>query len=92
MKTVWKYKVELVDVQNIEMKQGAEILVLQKQGNRHEDEIYIWCIVDTDAPTEVNTFHLIPTGTEILENTKYIGTLWLMNGSYVLHMFEGKKG
>lgn len=93
MKTIWKYNINIEGIQNISMPRGAEILTLHKQGSRQDDEVYIWCLVDTDEPLEMRHFMLITTGEEILcEVYNYIGTLWLMNGNYVVHLIEMLKG
>jgi len=89
MKKVWKYKVTLELEQDIELPVGCKILALNKQGNRNEDEIYLWCLIDPDSPMETRHFLLTPTFEELPENIlDYVGTLWLMNGSYVLHLFR----
>ncbi len=95
MKKIWKYPITLEPFQDIEMPVGAKILSLHKQGSRHEDEIYIWCLVKTENEREIRHFMFVQTGDEILCNNdecEYVGTLWLMNGSHVLHLLELKKG
>jgi len=94
MITIWKYKISLEHSQDIEMPADSRILVLHKQGSRQEDEIYLWCLVDTDKPKETRSFFFAITGEELLcgKNCNYVGTLWLMNGNYVLHLFELLKG
>lgn len=93
MKTIWKYPITLEQFQDIEIPAGAEILSLHKQGSRQEDEIYIWCLVETDNPLETRHFMFVATGNAITcEECNYIGTLWLMSGSYVLHLLELLKG
>jgi hypothetical protein len=93
MKTIWKYEIKLEPVQSIDMPIGAEILTLHKQGSRREDEVYVWCLLDTEKPTETRSFLLVETGEEIhCENCEYVGTLWFLTGTHVVHMVEIKKG
>jgi hypothetical protein len=93
MKTIWKYPITLEPIQEIEMQKGAEILTFHKQGSRHEDEMYIWCLVHTKNEKEKRTFLLVSTGDlDIPEKAEYVGTIWLLNGSHVIHLLELKKG
>ncbi len=88
MKAVWKSKVVLEDIQEIEMPVGSEILKFHQQGNRFDDDVSLWYLCETENPKEKRTFALVATGVEVLEGYKYIGTIWMMNGNFVLHLFE----
>ena len=93
MKTIWKYSIKLEPIQSIDMPVGAEILTLHKQGSRREDEVYLWCLVDSDMPKETRSFLFVETGEEInFDNSEYIGTLWFLTGTHVVHLVEIKKG
>lgn len=93
MRTVWKYKIILEREQAIDIPEGAKIVSFHKQGTRHEDDIFIWCLVDTDNPKETRRFFLLETGEPLdgLGDLEYIDTLRFMAGTHVLHLFE-KKG
>jgi hypothetical protein len=89
MKTVWKYQTHLEGYLEINLPMGAEILAVQRQGKRKEDEVFIWCLVDTDKPTETRKFKFYGTGEDLdAESLKYIGTLQFFDGENVIHLFE----
>lgn len=87
MKTIWKYTLPVGDGE-INMRQGAEILTVQTQGNIP----YLWAIVDTEKTKGTRKFILRGTGHIFTgEEGKYIGTFQLINLGLVFHVFE-KKG
>lgn len=94
MKTVWKYKIDMTQLQTLQIPGEAKILSLQKQGNRSEDDMFLWCLVDTDKPMETRTFLLVETGDTLDEFPKaeYVATMQFIRGAYVYHLFELKKG
>lgn len=66
------------------MPQGAEILCVHAQFNL----ACIYAKVEPDNPNEVRTISAYITGQVIGLNSKYIGTVLLNEGSFVLHVFE----
>lgn len=86
MNIIYKYKLELGEVDQITMPEKANILQI---GAQH-GSLWIWALVDTDNPDETRTFRLYGTGHEIedLKNLQYIGTVSVMEGRLVLHVFE----
>ena len=92
MKRIFKYKVEMTDVQSIELPEGAEILqvgegipsVIGQPGC-----LVFWAIVDTDAPLELRHFCVYGTGHAVASRvgkSNHIGTATC--GPYVWHVFE----
>lgn len=94
MKTVWKYKIDMTHLQTLQMPEGAQVLSLQKQGSRSEDDMFLWCLVNTDRPMRERTFVLVGTGESIddLPGAEYVATMQFIRGVYVYHLFELKKG
>ena len=85
MKTIYKYEIELVDNQSIEMPKGAEVLSVQVQNNKP----CLWAIVETERPTERKLFKIAGTGNPFdtnLHRYKCIGTFQL--NLFVWHLFE----
>jgi len=95
MITVYKYYLDpLVSPTAIVMPRGAKILSSQVQ----RGIVCMWALVDTEAPMESRRFQLLETGQPALASLAgsefsifgdgFIGTVQLMEGSYVLHLFE----
>jgi hypothetical protein len=84
MNTIYKYPLEITDVQTIDLPNGAEVLDVAVQ-----DELpVLWALVDTEeitAPVEVYTFGTgIPISTE-LDDLVHISTYQI--GGFVGHVF-----
>lgn len=85
MRTIWKFPIEVRDIQGLNMPSGATILTVQVQ---HNDPC-LWAIVDPSEVTELRTFRIVGTGHPIDFTTEaYIGTFQLSNGGLVFHIFE----
>lgn len=81
---IWKYELALKGEQTISLPQGAEILSVGVQAGG----IFIWAMVQPDAPIENRTLEIAGTGTPIDPGVarKFIGTV--QQGSFVWHAFE----
>lgn len=86
MKRVYKYPVEISDIQTINLPLGAQILSVQVQNGSP----YIWACVNPSADSEPRRFRLYGTGHNIECNNllKHIGTFQLFGGRLVYHLFE----
>jgi hypothetical protein len=85
MQTIYKYPLSRLDVEDIEMPQGAKPLAVQVQGGQP----CLWALVDPDRPKEVRRFLTFGTGHPVSENVgAYLGTFQLIAGSLVFHLFE----
>ena len=85
-KKIFKYKLRTIDVQQLEMPHGAEILCIQTQ-----NEIpCIWALVEPNTTLTKRAFEIFGTGSSVPQNAtrKYIGTYQLSNGGLVYHCFE----
>jgi hypothetical protein len=83
---IFKYHLDTVDIQSIDMPLGAKILSLQTQ-----NEIpCLWALVDTEAIIVKRTFRILGTGHQMFDNIpcKYIGTYQLIKEGMVFHCFE----
>lgn len=86
MKTIWKYELELKDKTEITMPKNAEVVACESRMG----SIFIWSIVDPEAPLEKRVFRLLESGFPIKSNLIYIGTNF--DDLHVWHLFEEIKG
>lgn len=88
MKTIHKYPFMLDDTVDIELPSGAEILDIATQRGVDIGSIYLWALVDPDAPMEIRRFivrgtgHVVPDGAP-----KHVATIQTDGGAFVWHVF-----
>jgi len=84
MKTIFKYKLEITDEQEIAIPDGAAVLSVAAQG----DDLCLWAAVDTLNALHLKTIYIHGTGNpiEALEYKRFIGTAVMPNG-LVWHVF-----
>lgn len=58
MKTIYKYTLPFMEVAQIDMPVGAEVI----RCAGIDGFLYVWAIVDTEASIEKRTFYLFKTG------------------------------
>ena len=84
MHTTWKYQLEHV-TNTFSMPSGAQVLTVQIQ----RGEPCLWALVNPAQPYEERTFRIYGAGHEIEEQwIGYIGTVQMLGGSLVWHVFE----
>lgn len=86
MKTIFKYPLEISDIQEIELPKGAQILDIDVQ---HGLPV-MWALVDPTEEKEKRRFHTTGTGHPIHDPgaLKHVGSYQLDGGSFVGHLFE----
>lgn len=88
MKTIYKYNLEVTDVQQVQLPKEAKILCVQTQ----HGEPHLWAEVDTDKTPEARTIEIFGTGhpisQEMGQNRRYISTFQLQGGLLVFHAYE----
>jgi hypothetical protein len=86
VRKVFKYVLPDDDEFHLPLPAGAELLHLDCQNN----EVALWALVDPAAPTEARRFRLAGTGhpIETARQLTHIGTVLLMGGKLVFHLFE----
>jgi hypothetical protein len=86
VRKVFKYVLPDDDEFTLPFPAGAKLLHLDCQDN----EVVLWALVDPDAPTETRRFRLAGTGhpIETACPLTHIGTVLLMGGKLVFHLFE----
>ena len=85
MKRVFKYLLNLNGIQKIEMPKDAKILCVQGQNN----EMCLWALIDPDNQLETRQIRVFGTGRDIPDiKLDYIGTVQMLAGSIIWHIFE----
>ena len=84
MNVVYKYKLETIGNQLIEMPIESKILTVQKQYG----VIVMWCMVDTRKEIKERIIRIIGTGFDPTGYGEYINTVQLGEGNLVLHVFD----
>lgn len=84
--TIWKYTIEIADVQVLMLPAGARILTVQIQ----HGTVCAWAVVDPEALLVARKLFIVGTGhpTDLNESDIYLGTV--QQGGFVWHVFEGK--
>jgi hypothetical protein len=90
-KTIWKYELGIIDLQEIYMPKGSDILSVQVQQSTLRP--CMWVLVDpTCSDMVARRFRIFGTGHQINVGDKgdlnYIGTFQTAGGSLVFHIFE----
>lgn len=85
-KTIWKFTIESLNDNVIEIPKGGQILSMQVQGRLPQ----LWVLVDPTAEKEKRTFRIHGTGHDVPDADKlnFIGTFQMHEGSLVFHVFE----
>jgi hypothetical protein len=86
MKTIWKFQVPVQDEITVDMPVGAKILTVQMQAGSP----CIWALVDADAPVQPRHFAWRGTGHDAggLALLKYVGTVSILGGGLIFHLFD----
>lgn len=85
MKKVFKYKLEVADLQSVTLPKGAKPLCVKLQNGT----LCLWALVDlNEVEKETVTIRCAGTGHPIEEDVKdYLGTEIMYGGSLVFHFF-----
>lgn len=82
---IFKFTLEVTDVQHIMIPKGSIVLSVQAQFN----EPKLWVLVDEKASLESRTFVTYGTGHPVPDHYgRFIGTYQLCDGDLVFHVFE----
>jgi len=85
MKTIHEYPLS-PGFNSVILPAGAKILTVHEQ----HGGINVWAEIDTDRELTSIIFNVYGTGHEInVENSKYIGTIFMDNGYKVWHVYKG---
>lgn len=86
-RTIFKYKIHLIDTQSVTMPEGSEPLSVQLQ----DGDIQMWALVNKDAPEEKVTVEIYGTGSAFpspieMYRRKFLGTV--QKDGFVWHIFS----
>ena len=83
---IWKYVLELVDVQKVQMPRNAKILSVAKQG----DIICLWAMVNPEVATTGRDIAIVGTGNPCwCSGWDFVGTV--VDEPFVWHIFAGQE-
>lgn len=84
--TIYKYPIEITDIQNVTMPINAEILTAQMQ----RATLCLWAKVDENNTCMYErTIEVVGTGNLMTDHDRrYIGTVQLSGGALIYHVFE----
>jgi len=86
MRTIWKFPIEVTDVQLIEVK--GRVGRLLKLGSDPFGRLSLWAVVDTEGPPSSIRVHVVGTGNPLAGNLPddgYVSTV--LAGDFVWHVF-----
>lgn len=82
MKTIYKYPLQLTNLQTVMLPTGAQVLHVGMQ----DDTINLWALVDTFNPLEAQEVWMVGTGRAMpFSPVGYLGTVF--DDGYVWHVF-----
>lgn len=85
MKKIWKFPLEVTDLQKIRIPKNSTLLTVQAQ----REVPCLWALVETDKESEERFIRIAGTGHPVLEKIfRYVGTFQLAKGSFIGHVFE----
>lgn len=84
-RTIFKWRLNTTDIQEIEVPEGFVPLCVQVQ----DGDPFLWAQVEPTAPKTLVSIRIVGTGHAYNpeEIGRYIGTYQLMGGSLVFHVF-----
>jgi hypothetical protein len=84
-RTIWKFPLQVVEEQALQMPIGAKVLHVGTQGNIAS----IWAEVDPTAELEKRWIYMFGTGHSLpaLRAAKHLGTFMMHDGTVVYHVF-----
>jgi len=90
MRKIWKYELDTRKERfDILVPMGATFLTAQIQNGK----VVMWAEVEDERPMEVRHFLFIETGAPLFREgiLRFIATLQLDGGKYVVHLFEEER-
>lgn len=94
MQTIYKYPLQITDLQTIELTACAGLTAREQIlcVNTQHGEAFLWALADrnTSEPKRKVTITIHGTGHDIIIDTprkNYIGSFMLFNGGFVGHVF-----
>lgn len=83
MKTIWKFPIQVDDEQSMLAPDGWRPLAVQFQ----RGELCLWALVDPEAEKKKVRVYVNGTGHPVRHNGTFVGTVQMMGGDLVFHVF-----
>ena len=86
MEKIYKYPLELVDFQTVELPVGAKVLYTEVQN----EQICLWALINPESPKIDRNVRIFGTGHDVpdtITERQYYGTVLMQNGQFVWHIF-----
>ena len=85
MKVIWKYILDPLVKETVDLPEGAQILKVEMQ----HGEFCLWALVDTRKKPQQRKIIIRGTGHEVeYNNIKFISTFQVANDNFIFHAFE----
>jgi hypothetical protein len=84
MRRIFKYPLDITDVQFVNMAEPVEILSVQTQNGLP----FVWALVDDEKPPVRVQFDTHGTGHPVTGSGKFLGTYQMNKGALVFHVFH----
>ena len=95
MKKIFKYELDIVGEQEIEVPLECKILSVDSQEVDHIEGLYCWALVNPENPAkQKKTIRMMGTGHPIpddMSKMQFIGTVKYLHDKLIWHVFEEKK-
>ncbi len=89
MITVWKFPIEAIERQAIQMPRGAKLLHVGAQGVGLTAKPSVWALCDTEATPTFRSLAVTRTGHDAGHcDGPHVGTFMLGDGALVFHVFD----
>lgn len=86
---VLRYQIEIIEVQEIQLPAGAQVLTIGQQYDPEtmSNQIYLWAVVNPDAPPTTRRIYMVFTDQKFDLVLDYLTTMILKDGKLVIHCF-----
>lgn len=81
--TIWKFVIEDPETP-VPMPYDARVLSVGVQRGK----VCVWALVDPDMPKVLHPFVIVPTGEQMPDHGRFLGTV-MLRGFLVFHVFDG---
>lgn len=86
---IYKHELEVTDAQTVRIPKGSVLLSVQDQG----DALCLWFLCDITQEDAARYVYIVGTGNPAngVEHSTYVGTVQMMDGRLVWHVFAGEE-
>ena len=83
--TIWKYILQINDIQFVELPKGAKLLDVQMQ----DGNPCLWALIEQTEIRETRAIYMRGTGHDamLVKDLNYVATFQMAHGALVFHVF-----